>query len=58
MSEEEKLMRRAVGIYERGHYFPGDAPASREEIINEIYKGLREVHLGNVEPIVWDDDLP
>lgn len=56
MSEEDDLMKRAVGIYERGHYFPGERPTTRDEVINEIYKGLREVHLGNAEPVIWDDD--
>ncbi len=52
-NDEDDLMKRAIRIYERGHYFLGDQPSSREAIIAEIYKGLCEVHLRLAEPIEW-----
>lgn len=40
---EEEAVRIAEGIIDRGHYFPGEKPATREQLVAAIVGALKEV---------------
>lgn len=40
MHETQEILEAANRIYDRGHYFPGDTTATREQIVAEIVRAL------------------
>lgn len=55
LATEEDIQREANWIYDRGHYFPGKRPATRERIVAEIAKALRAIRDGEATEVCpWD----